>query len=99
MCIRDRVSTQSTWGRKILTGYPFKIHKRRAVVRFMFFNPKDISYFAPTELWTRLGLRGNIIESVGTHGYMKCIFNDLLKSNDTVCMNLYKRIFPVWPFK
>lgn len=31
--------------RIILTGYPYKIHKRKAVCRLMFFNPLDIKYF------------------------------------------------------
>lgn len=43
--------------RVILTGYPFKINKRRATVRFMFFSPKDVKYFRPVELITKLGLR------------------------------------------
>lgn len=43
--------------RVILTGYPSKINRRRAVVRYMFFNPKDVKYFRPVELKTKLGLR------------------------------------------
>ena len=80
----------------ILTGYPVKIKKKNAVVRYMFFNPTDVNYFKPIQLSTKNGLRGNIKESVGTHGYMKCYFNGFIKSNDTVCLNLYKRVFPVW---
>ena len=80
----------------ILTGYPVKIKKKNAVVRYMFFNPTDVNYFKPIQLVTKNGLRGNIKESVGTHGYMKCYFNGFIKSNDTVCLNLFKRVFPIW---
>lgn len=43
--------------RIILTGYPLKCHKKRAVVRYMFFEPKDIKYFKPVELYTKNGLK------------------------------------------
>jgi pre-rRNA-processing protein TSR1 len=82
--------------RIILTGYPLKVHKKKAVIRYMFFNPKDVKYFKPVELYTKFGLRGHIKDSLGTHGLMKCQFNDFMKQNDTVCMPLYKRLFPVW---
>ncbi|CAD7943583.1 unnamed protein product [Amoebophrya sp. A25] len=82
--------------RSILTGYPFRVHKNKAVVRHMFFRPDDIRWFRPVELRTKHGLRGNIKESLGTHGYMKCVFGDRIKQNDTICMDLYKRQYPKW---
>lgn len=62
----------------------------------MFFEPKDIKYFKPVELFTKNGLKGHIRSSLGTHGLMKCTFNDHLKQNDVVCMPLYRRVFPPW---
>lgn len=79
-----------------LTGAPFKVHKRSVVVRFMFGNPQDIAWFRPVELCTRLGARGHIRESLGTHGYMKCLLDRPIHQHDTVAMHLYKRVFPKW---
>ncbi|KAB1264792.1 Pre-rRNA-processing protein TSR1-like protein [Camelus dromedarius] len=59
--------------RVVLSGHPFKIFTKMAVVRYMFFNR-------------------------GTHGHMKCTFDGKLKSQDTVLMNLYKRVFPKWTY-
>ncbi|ORM40448.1 Pre-rRNA-processing protein TSR1 -like protein [Babesia sp. Xinjiang] len=82
--------------RIVLTGYPFRVHKRLAVVRYMFFQPRDIKYFKPAQLHTGRGLHGVIKEPLGTHGYMKCMFNDTIRQDDIVCLALYKRVYPKW---
>ena len=83
----------------ILSGHPYKIHTRSAVVRYMFFRPSDIDWFKPVELWTKYGRRGHIKESLGTHGHMKCTFDGHIKNQDTICLSLYKRIFPKWTYE
>lgn len=89
--------------RLILTGTPTKVNKgsrhslNTAVVRYMFFTPEDIHYFKPVELRTKEGRAGHILGSVGTHGAMKCSFDRQIQQSDTICMCLYKRVFPKWP--
>lgn len=80
--------------RIVLTGFPVRVHKRTATVKYMFYNPDDVRWFKPAGLVTKHGLNGHIIESVGEHGTMKCLFNAPIKQHDTVCLPLYKRIYP-----
>ncbi|TYK24600.1 pre-rRNA-processing protein TSR1-like protein [Cucumis melo var. makuwa] len=81
----------------ILSGYPQRVSKLKATVRYMFHNPDDVRWFKPVDVWTKCGRRGRIKEPVGTHGAMKCVFNGVLQQHDTVCMSLYKRVYPKWP--
>lgn len=83
--------------RVIVTGTPVKVKKRKAVVRYMFHSPEDIRWFKPVELVTKHGLTGHIKESLGTHGDLKAVFNKPIKQHDTVCLHLYKRVYPKFP--
>ena len=101
----------------VLSGHPVKVKKRSAVVKHMFYNPKDVKvssnccfhlqmfvyqltrtccqqWFSPVEMFTKHGLTGVVRDTVGTHGSMKCYFNKPIKQHDTVCMSLYKRVYP-----
>ncbi|GLA00287.1 hypothetical protein AnigIFM60653_008346 [Aspergillus niger] len=80
--------------RAILTGHPYKIHKRVVTVRYMFFNAEDIQWFKALQLWTRRGRSGYIKESLGTHGYFKATFDAKINPQDSIGISLYKRVFP-----
>jgi len=82
--------------RIILTGHPYKLHKKTATIRYMFFNQPDVDYYKPIELRTKKGRVGHIKESLGTHGYFKAGFDGPIDQMDTICLNLYKRCFPKW---
>ncbi len=80
--------------RVILTGHPFKIHKRLVTVRYMFFNREDVLWFAALPLWTKRGRQGFIKEPLGTHGYFKATFDGKINPMDAVGVSLYKRVWP-----
>lgn len=82
--------------RVVLTGRIATIYKKVLVVKYMFFNEDDVKWFMPVDLFTRLGRQGRIIKAVGTHGLFKASFNDTVFQHDTICMSLYKRVFPKW---
>lgn len=82
--------------RVVLTGVPVKVKKRKAVIRYMFHSAEDVRWFKPVELTTKQGVSGHIKESLGTHGDFKAIFNKPIKQHDTVCLVLYKRVYPTF---
>ncbi|KAG8531127.1 uncharacterized protein KY384_004484 [Bacidia gigantensis] len=80
--------------RVILTGHPYKIHKKLVTIRYMFFNKEDVSWFKALQLWTKRGRSGFIKESLGTHGYFKATFDGKINPMDAVGVSLYKRVWP-----
>jgi len=82
--------------RAILTGHPYKIHKRVVTVRYMFFNDQDVAWFKALQLWTKRGRSGLIKESLGTHGYFKAQFDGKMNPMDAIGVSLYKRVWPRW---
>lgn len=82
--------------RVVLSGFPTRIKVRSATVKYLFFSPEDVDYWKPVELFTKHGAAGNILESLGTHGLLKAHFDRPIRQHDTVCMPLYKRVYPRW---
>jgi pre-rRNA-processing protein TSR1 len=80
--------------RIILTGHPYKIHKKLVTIRYMFFNREDVEWFKALQLWTKRGRSGYIKESLGTHGYFKATFDGKINAQDSVGVSLYKRVWP-----
>ncbi|KAL2056903.1 hypothetical protein ABVK25_002642 [Lepraria finkii] len=80
--------------RVILTGHPYKIHKKLVTVRYMFFNKDDVIWFKALQLWTKRGRSGFIKESLGTHGYFKATFDAKINPQDAIGVSLYKRVWP-----
>jgi len=80
--------------RIILTGHPYKIHKKLVTIRYMFFNREDVEWFKALQLWTKRGRSGFIKESLGTHGYFKATFDGKINPQDSVGVSLYKRMYP-----
>ena len=78
----------------ILTGLPVKIHRKLITIKHMFFSRKDVEYFMQVPLFTKLGAQGFIKECLGTHGLFKATFDKKIKSEDTIAMALYKRVWP-----
>ncbi|KAI4246710.1 MAG: hypothetical protein L6R42_009814, partial [Xanthoria sp. 1 TBL-2021] len=70
--------------RIILTGHPYKIHKKLVTVRYMFFNKEDVEWFKALRLWTKRGRQGFVRESLGTHGYFKAVFDGKIGPMDAV---------------
>src|SRR2546423_1499278 len=80
--------------RVILTGHPYKIHKKLVTVRYMFFNKEDVAWFSALPLWTKRGRQGFIKESLGTHGHFKATFDGKINPMDAIGVSLYKRVWP-----
>lgn len=60
---------------------------------------EDVDWFKPVEIYTPRGRHGHIKESLGTKGLMKCRFDQQLNTQDSVMLNLYKRVFPKWTYR
>jgi hypothetical protein len=80
--------------RWIITGRPTETGGRGARVELMFYNEEDVNWFSNVPLWTKSKRRGHVGPAVSTGGKFKALFNDIARPEDTVCMSLYRRVFP-----
>lgn len=88
-------STQRIIAKRIvLTGHPYKIHRKLVTVRYMFFNAEDVAYFRALQLSTKRGRQGFVKEALGTHGYFKATFDGKVGAMDAVGVSLWKRVWP-----
>jgi pre-rRNA-processing protein TSR1 len=60
----------------------------------MFFNREDVEWFKSVGLNTKHKQRGHIEKAIGIGGRYKATFKEIVRPDDTVCMYLYKRVFP-----
>ena len=91
---KDTDTTRVVAKRIVLSGHPFKVHRKTATVRYMFFSSEDVNYFRAIQLWTKRGRSGLIKETLGTHGYFKATFDGKVNPMDSVALSLYKRMWP-----
>ncbi|KAI9664341.1 MAG: hypothetical protein M1831_002274 [Alyxoria varia] len=80
--------------RAVLTGEPYKVHRKMVTVRYMFFNADDVAWFKALRIWTNRGRQGTIKESLGTHGYFKAVFDGKIGMQDAIGLSLFKRVWP-----
>ena len=85
--------------RAVLTGKISVVHKKQLVIKYMFFNPEDVQWFKPVDLYTKLGRRGKILKPLGQQGLFKATFNDVVQQHDVPMMDLWVREFPSWKTK
>ncbi|CAF1290913.1 unnamed protein product, partial [Rotaria sp. Silwood1] len=62
-------------------------------------NDSEIIVKSKEHLIFHVGRRGHIKESLGTHVHMKCLFDGIFKSQDTIFMNLYKSVHREWTYE
>lgn len=93
--VQDSDANRIIVKKAILTGLPVKIHRKLVTIRHMFFSRDDVEWFSGVPLYTKLGAQGFIKECLGTHGLFKATFDKKIRSEDTIALPLYKRVWPI----